>query len=87
VGRGFHRIGGERSVPLAVWRSEPFQRWYSARRVEGCRLLDARVERYERASEPGGAAVWLLTVSVAPGDGGAPAAARLLSTQGQGMLM
>nr|AGR39401.1 StnB [Streptomyces sp. TP-A0356] len=68
-------------------RSGPFQRWYADRRAAGCRLLDARVEWYERAAAPDGAPAWLLTVTVARGDGAAPSVCRLLSAQGQGMLM
>ncbi|EFL13718.1 nucleoside 2-deoxyribosyltransferase domain-containing protein [Streptomyces sp. C] len=87
VGPGGARSGGERSVPLTVWRTEPFQAWYTARREAGDRLLDARVEWYAPPAEPGGTADWLLTVTVAPGDGSGPAVARLLAAQGQGMLM
>ncbi|GGV70392.1 hypothetical protein GCM10010499_19750 [Streptomyces thermoviolaceus subsp. apingens] len=79
VGRGSHRTGGERAVPLAVWRSEPFQRWYATRRMAGCRLLDARVEWYERAAAPDADPAWLLTVTIAPADGSAPSVCRLLS--------
>ncbi|AZM87953.1 nucleoside 2-deoxyribosyltransferase domain-containing protein [Streptomyces sp. W1SF4] len=87
VGPGGARSGGERAVPLTVWRTEPFRAWYAARREAGDRLLDARVEWYAPPAEPGGAADWLLTVTVAPGDGSGPAVARLLAAQGQGMLM
>lgn len=87
VGRGSRRAGGERAVPLVVWRSERFQRWYATRRAAGCRLLDARVEWYERAAAPDGCPAWLLTVTVAPGNGGTPSVCRLLSAQEQGMLM
>lgn len=86
VGRGSRRTGGERAVPLTVWRSRPFQRWYAVRQAAGCRLLDARVEWYERATAPDGAPAWLLTATVA-GDGASPSVCRLLSAQGQGMLM
>ncbi|QHC32429.1 nucleoside 2-deoxyribosyltransferase domain-containing protein [Streptomyces sp. HF10] len=86
VGRGSRRTGGERAVPLAVWRSEPFRKWYAARPA-GCRLLDARVEWYERATAPDGVPAWLLTVMCETGDGTGPTVRRLLSAQGQGMLM
>ncbi|MGJ3561950.1 hypothetical protein ACR6C2_42225 [Streptomyces sp. INA 01156] len=36
VRRGSRRTGGERAVPLVVWRSEHFQRWYATRRAAGC---------------------------------------------------
>ncbi|MFC8867293.1 hypothetical protein ACFUAC_06495 [Streptomyces sp. NPDC057148] len=85
VGRGSRRTGGERAVPLVVWRSERFQRWYATLRSAGCRLLDARLEWYEPA--PDGDPAWLLTVMVAPGDGAVPSVHRLPAAQGQGMLM
>ncbi|MFE6356507.1 nucleoside 2-deoxyribosyltransferase domain-containing protein [Streptomyces rochei] len=87
VGTGGRRTGGERAVPLPVWRSEPFRRWYADGRAAGLRLLDARVEWYEPAPSPAAGPAWLLTVTVAPGDGAAPSVARLLAAQGQGMLM
>ncbi|MEC4570242.1 nucleoside 2-deoxyribosyltransferase domain-containing protein [Streptomyces virginiae] len=87
VGPGHARSGGERSVPLTVWRTAPFRTWYAARREAGDRLLDARVEWYAPAAGPDGAAAWLLTVTVAPADGSGPAVGRLLAAQGQGMLM
>ncbi|MFJ9622915.1 nucleoside 2-deoxyribosyltransferase domain-containing protein [Streptomyces sp. NPDC101181] len=84
VGPGSPRTGGERSVPLPVWRSEPFRAWYAERTGAGDRLLDARVEWYAR--ERGGAS-WLLTVTTAPKGGTAPVVHRLLSAQEQGLLM
>ncbi|MFI5620933.1 nucleoside 2-deoxyribosyltransferase domain-containing protein [Streptomyces sp. NPDC051567] len=87
VGPGEERTGGERSVPLAVWRSREFRAWYAGRREAGDRLLDARVDWYAPAAGPDGAAAWLVTVEVVPGDGSGPAARRLLAAQGQGMLM
>ncbi|KUN00772.1 hypothetical protein AQI95_34095 [Streptomyces yokosukanensis] len=87
VGRGSRRTGGERAVPLAVWLSERLQRWYATRRAASRRLLDASGGVYERAAALPGGPAWLLTVTVAPGDGTVPSVCRLLSTQGQGMLM
>ncbi|MEU7552285.1 nucleoside 2-deoxyribosyltransferase domain-containing protein [Streptomyces sp. NPDC044571] len=87
VGPGSVRSAGERAVPLTVWRTGPFRTWYAACREAGDRLLDARVEWYAPAAAPDGAAAWLLTVTVAPGDGSGPAVGRLLAAQGQGMLM
>jgi 8-oxo-dGTP pyrophosphatase MutT (NUDIX family) len=43
IGAGAPRAGGERAVPLALWRTGPFQRWYGAQRAAGNVLLDARV--------------------------------------------
>ncbi|MEU6314476.1 nucleoside 2-deoxyribosyltransferase domain-containing protein [Streptomyces sp. NPDC047014] len=87
VGPGAARSGGERAVPLTVWRTEPFRTWYAACRQAGDQLLDARVDWYAPGAGPEGADGWLLTVTVAPGDGSGPAVARLLAAQGQGMLM
>ncbi|MFJ3923385.1 nucleoside 2-deoxyribosyltransferase domain-containing protein [Streptomyces sp. NPDC090022] len=89
VGTGVPRAGGERAVPLPVWRTGPFRRWYGERTAAGDRLLDARVEWFGGAGAQAGAeaAEWLLTVTVAPADGAAPAVTRLLAAQGQGMLM
>ncbi|MFJ7264403.1 nucleoside 2-deoxyribosyltransferase domain-containing protein [Streptomyces globosus] len=87
VGTGAARGGGERAVPLAVWRTAEFRAWYAACREAGDRLLDARVEWYAPAPAAEGAAAWLLTVTVSPGDGGGPVVSRLLAAQGQGMLM
>lgn len=73
---------------VAAWsRTKAFRTWYAGRREAGDRLLDARVEWYAPAAGPDRAPAWLLTVTVAPGDGSAPAVGRLLSAQGQGMLM
>jgi hypothetical protein len=44
IGAGERRTGGERSVPLHVWRAASFQSWYAAQRDAGNRLDDARVE-------------------------------------------
>ncbi|MEU6760234.1 nucleoside 2-deoxyribosyltransferase domain-containing protein [Streptomyces sp. NPDC046685] len=112
IGPGVHRTGGERAVPLQVWRTGPFQRWYAQRLAAGDRLLDARVEWYgpqatasgtEGTPAPGTPAPgspapvdaahpadWLLSVTLAPAGASAgpgEVRARLLATQGQGMLM
>ena len=42
IGRGAHRVDGERDVPLSIWRTASFQRWYTAQRQAGNRLLSAR---------------------------------------------
>ncbi|GAA3358754.1 nucleoside 2-deoxyribosyltransferase domain-containing protein [Saccharopolyspora gregorii] len=54
LGAGARRRGGERAVPLPVWRTGEFQRWYGARRAVGDVLVDARVERSGR----GGWSLW-----------------------------
>lgn len=38
------RRGGERSVPLSLWRSPSFQRWYQSLRRAGHRLEELQVE-------------------------------------------
>ncbi|MEU5879804.1 nucleoside 2-deoxyribosyltransferase domain-containing protein [Spirillospora sp. NPDC047279] len=43
IGSGGLREGGEREVPLLIWRTETFQRWYAAQRGAGNTLLGARV--------------------------------------------
>ena len=42
VGTGARRAAGERDVPLTVWRTDSFQRWYSAQTAAGNTLLGAR---------------------------------------------
>jgi 8-oxo-dGTP pyrophosphatase MutT (NUDIX family)/uncharacterized glyoxalase superfamily protein PhnB len=42
IGSGAHRIAGERQVPLSVWQTDSFQRWYSAQTSAGNILLGAR---------------------------------------------
>jgi ADP-ribose pyrophosphatase YjhB (NUDIX family) len=42
IGSGARRNAGEREVPLSVWRTDSFQRWYSAQTSAGNTLLGAR---------------------------------------------
>jgi hypothetical protein len=42
IGAGSRRAGGEREVPLPIWRTESFQRWYSAQTSAGNTLAGAR---------------------------------------------
>ena len=42
IGAGARRSAGEREVPLTVWRSDSFQRWYAAQTSAGNTLLGAR---------------------------------------------
>lgn len=44
IGAGAERRGGERSVPLHVWRTPAFQAWYAALVGAGRRLDGARLE-------------------------------------------
>lgn len=43
IGEGALRSGGEREVPLHIWRTPHFQNWYAAQRNAGNRLDGARV--------------------------------------------
>ncbi|QKW35445.1 NUDIX hydrolase [Actinomadura sp. NAK00032] len=43
IGAGAPRAGGEREVPLLLWRDEAFQSWYAGQRGAGNVLLGARV--------------------------------------------
>ncbi|TDB90723.1 hypothetical protein [Actinomadura sp. 7K534] len=40
---GSNRVGPERQVPLSVWRTREFQRWYGTQRAAGNSLLSARL--------------------------------------------
>lgn len=40
---GGERTGGECSVPLSIWKTEMFQKWYQAQKAVGNRLEDAKV--------------------------------------------
>ncbi|TMQ95345.1 NUDIX hydrolase [Actinomadura soli] len=43
IGAGASRTGGEREIPLLLWREESLQRWYAGQRAAGNALLGARV--------------------------------------------
>ncbi|WP_433324742.1 nucleoside 2-deoxyribosyltransferase domain-containing protein [Spirillospora sp. CA-294931] len=43
VGEGASRAEGECEVPLLIWRTDPFRRWYRAQRGAGNTLLGARL--------------------------------------------
>ncbi len=63
VGPGTDRRGGERQVPLHVWRTPTFQRWYAAQRAAGHRLDGARVQ-WGLRTRHGGMFAFILKVSV-----------------------
>ena len=44
IGEGARRSGGEREIPLLLWRQESFQRWYAAQRGAGNALRGARLQ-------------------------------------------
>lgn len=43
LGDGCLRSDGERFVPLTIWKTKQFQRWYCSQRIAGNTLSDARV--------------------------------------------
>lgn len=43
LGEGAEREGGERYVPLFIWKQESFQNWYKAQTEAGNRLEEARL--------------------------------------------
>jgi 8-oxo-dGTP pyrophosphatase MutT (NUDIX family) len=43
LGAGVRREGGEREVPLLLWRAESFHRWYAAQRAAGNTVRGARL--------------------------------------------
>jgi 8-oxo-dGTP pyrophosphatase MutT (NUDIX family) len=65
IGDGAPRHGGEREVPLHVWRTPAFTAWYAALRAAGNRLDGARLEWLCR-SGPGRRwlFMWALRVNV-----------------------
>lgn len=48
------RAGGQRHVPLLLWRTAGFQRWYCAQAAAGNSLLSARVVGTFRVGPAGG---------------------------------
>jgi hypothetical protein len=43
IGSGAYRRGGERDVPLSIWRTDSFRRWYKAQTAAGNKLVGARL--------------------------------------------
>ncbi|TDD33013.1 NUDIX hydrolase [Actinomadura sp. KC06] len=43
IGAGASRTGGEREIPLLLWREESLRSWYAGQRAAGNALLGARV--------------------------------------------
>ncbi|RFS85203.1 NUDIX hydrolase [Actinomadura spongiicola] len=43
IGSGASRTGGEREIPLLLWRDRALRRWYAGQRAAGNTLLGARV--------------------------------------------
>jgi 8-oxo-dGTP pyrophosphatase MutT (NUDIX family) len=65
IGTGARRAGGEREVPLPIWRTGSFQRWHGAQSAAGNTLLGAAVAWTFRVG-PGRGVVfyWALRVRV-----------------------
>ena len=64
IGDGAPRTGGEREVPLFIWRQPAFKRWYEAQRAAGHRLDGARLEWQFRGKHGQHLFCWALKVDV-----------------------
>ena len=64
IGAGALRCGGERAVPLFIWRQPAFMRWYQAQRGAGHRLDGAALEWQFRTKDRRHLFCWALKVSV-----------------------
>jgi len=64
MGEGAPRVGGERDVPLFIWRRPAFQAWYAAQRGAGHRLDAARLEWHYRTGSRRHLFCWALRVDV-----------------------
>lgn len=65
LGDGAQRYGGERFVPLHVWRTPSFQRWYTSQTIAGNTLDWAKVEwTYRVGSDRSFVFFWALQVKM-----------------------
>lgn len=64
VGEGAIRKGGERFVPLQVWKKDSFQKWYSSQVQAGNSLQHAKVLYTYRPEGTTFVFLWILKVSV-----------------------
>jgi 8-oxo-dGTP pyrophosphatase MutT (NUDIX family) len=64
AGEGALREGGEREVPLLIWRQPAFQQWYAAQRRAGHRLDGARLSWQFRSGPKRHLFCWALQVKV-----------------------
>jgi 8-oxo-dGTP pyrophosphatase MutT (NUDIX family) len=64
IGTGAARTGGEREVPLFLWRCDSVQRWLAAQRDAGNTLLAARVVWTFKVGPVRAVHYWALHVSV-----------------------
>lgn len=64
IGEGAVRVGGERNVPLFIWKRAEFQNWYRVHRRVGHRLDDAELVWHFEAGSAKKLFCWVLRVSV-----------------------
>lgn len=64
IGAGAVRTGGEREIPLFVWRLDSLQRWLAAQRDAGNALLSARLDWTFRVGPLRAVHYWALHVGV-----------------------
>jgi len=64
LGHGSEREGGERYVPLFVWKLDSFQAWYKSQKRAGNSLNDARVLYTFRPGFKKFVFLWILKVNV-----------------------
>jgi 8-oxo-dGTP pyrophosphatase MutT (NUDIX family) len=64
VGEGAEREGGERFVPLFVWKQPSFQSWYQAQTGAGNRLDEARVLYSFRPRYKSFVFLWILKAKI-----------------------
>lgn len=50
LGKGSIRIDGEVNVPLFIWNTEQFQSWYSSVKLNGNKLIDAKLLHHAKFS-------------------------------------
>lgn len=64
VGEGAERSGGERYVPLFVWKLDSFQDWYQAQKDAGNTLEDAKLLFSFRPNFKDWVYLWILQVNI-----------------------
>lgn len=64
VGEGVERSGGERYVPLFIWKLDSFQDWYQAQKDAGNTLEDAKLLFSFRPNFKDWVYLWILQVNI-----------------------
>lgn len=64
IGEGAERSGGERYVPIFVWKLESFQNWYNIQKEAGNVLEDARLLFNFRPAYKDWVFLWILQVNI-----------------------